>query len=181
MSISSHTGLANTLQGPGPSYGRNPPMHHSPSNEEYREKRRRITRACDNCKTRKRRCTGEKPCSYCVEHSAQCSYDLPYTRGKQTEPQSTSPANGSGYHADNFKRDTQPQWPRDMLVRTNVQPTISSGENQHSGGLSSRARSPETSTGQYLGPTSAFSVRYDLGTRMTEQAVRCSQWLPHSV
>jgi hypothetical protein len=45
-------------------------------------KRRRVTRACDNCKSRKRRCNGEKPCAYCTEHRALCTYDAPYTRGK---------------------------------------------------------------------------------------------------
>ena len=28
-------------------------------------KRQKVTRACDSCKTRKRRCTGELPCSSC--------------------------------------------------------------------------------------------------------------------
>lgn len=164
MSISStHTGLANPLQGQGqvPSYGHHPSMQ-SPTNDDYRGKRRRVTRACDNCKSRKRRCTGEKPCTYCIEHAAQCSYDLPYTRGRQTEPQSTSPAHGSGQYSDNVKSDSQPQWPRDMLSRTNIAQPTGSNEVQHSGGLSSRARSPVAPSGQYLGPTSAFSVGRDL-------------------
>ena len=49
-------------------------------------KRRKVTRACDRCKRRKRRCDGELPCSVCVSSLADCAYDAPYTRGKAIEP-----------------------------------------------------------------------------------------------
>lgn len=35
-------------------------------------KRRKVTRACDHCKSRKRRCTGECPCPNCVRQKVQC-------------------------------------------------------------------------------------------------------------
>ena len=45
-------------------------------------KRQKVTRACDNCKSRKRRCTGETPCPTCARHNIACTYDALYTRGR---------------------------------------------------------------------------------------------------
>jgi len=143
-------------------------------------KRRRVTRACDNCKSRKRRCDGEKPCAYCTEHRALCTYDAPYTRGRpdlQTAALSdntrqTSPRRLSRWrpHSDrnsvtlstNLSEDTSstprtnsrwPQVPLDQTQNATVE----------DGAQSSRARSPiggegVAPMGQYLGPASPFSV-----------------------
>ncbi|EFW99074.1 nonribosomal peptide synthetase-like protein [Grosmannia clavigera kw1407] len=46
------------------------------------ELRRRVTRACDRCKRRKVRCTGDKPCLHCTEAKSTCTYDLTYGRGR---------------------------------------------------------------------------------------------------
>ena len=42
-------------------------VHALPQNETPQRgaKRQKVTRACDSCKARKRRCTGELPCSLC--------------------------------------------------------------------------------------------------------------------
>lgn len=49
-------------------------------------KRQKVTRACDACKSRKRRCTGELPCSLCFNNGAECTYTAAYTRGRLVEP-----------------------------------------------------------------------------------------------
>lgn len=49
-------------------------------------KRRRITRACDLCKSRKRRCTGDVPCLSCIGSGARCTYLTSYNRGKTSAP-----------------------------------------------------------------------------------------------
>lgn len=43
--------------------------------------RPRVTRACDNCKSRKMRCTGKKPCAHCIKMGKTCEYKAKYTRG----------------------------------------------------------------------------------------------------
>ncbi|CEL03687.1 Putative Finger protein [Aspergillus calidoustus] len=48
-----------------------------------RSGRIRVTRACDRCKKRKVRCTGQRPCHVCIEASTTCSYNASYTRGRQ--------------------------------------------------------------------------------------------------
>jgi hypothetical protein len=145
-------------------------------------KRRRVTRACDNCKSRKRRCDGEKPCAYCTEHRALCTYDAPYTRGRPNSisdgAQEPSPKRVARWrpHGDessvtlstNLSTDTlvtspfpratnNPRWPQVPLDQAQT----SAMENDDRGGAqSSRARSPVGGEGAYLGPASLFSVSH---------------------
>lgn len=148
----------------------------------FSSKRRRVTRACDNCKSRKRRCDGEKPCAYCTEHRALCTYDAPYTRGRpdlqSAASSETSPKRVPRWrpHGDensvtlstnlsaeslvtsSFSR-TIPRWPQVPLDQ--AQTSIMDSDDR-GGAQSSRARSPigGEGTGQYLGPASLFSVSH---------------------
>ncbi|KAM3415368.1 hypothetical protein BST61_g8895 [Cercospora zeina] len=65
----------------------------SPAYQRREKRRQKVTRACDNCKSRKRRCTGELPCSTCHATGAHCTYRSRYTRGRLVAPQ---PANYTG-------------------------------------------------------------------------------------
>jgi hypothetical protein len=146
----------------------------------FTNKRRRVTRACDNCKSRKRRCNGEKPCAYCTEHRALCTYDAPYTRGRpdlqSAAPQQTSPTGLSRWrpHGDGSSVTLSTNLSTDTLVnpslsRTNSRwPQVPLDQAQTStmeiddrgGAQSSRARSPVGGEGAYLGPASLFSVSH---------------------
>lgn len=154
-------------------------------------KRRRVTRACDNCKSRKRRCDGEKPCAYCTEHRAICTYDAPYTRGKpesHTIPSSREEAVSPGLsrwpqsgrnslaQTATLPKDVPAsphdasRWQRDAL---NQAASTTVDDDDRAGTQSSRARSPiggegAAPMGQYLGPTSPFSVCYLLHIRQTD-------------
>ena len=44
-------------------------------------KRQKVTRACDACKSKKKRCTGEQPCVPCLRARAKCTYEARYNRG----------------------------------------------------------------------------------------------------
>ncbi|RLV90094.1 Activator of stress protein [Spathaspora sp. JA1] len=46
-------------------------------------KRRRVTRACDNCRQKKVKCDGKQPCIHCTVYSYKCSYDQPNIRNKR--------------------------------------------------------------------------------------------------
>ncbi|KAK5120221.1 hypothetical protein LTR85_006427 [Meristemomyces frigidus] len=54
-----------------------------------RPKVTKVTRACDRCKARKRRCDGELPCSVCSATGSQCTYNASYTRGKLVTPRAS--------------------------------------------------------------------------------------------
>ncbi|KAJ0423359.1 hypothetical protein BJY00DRAFT_321982 [Aspergillus carlsbadensis] len=56
---------------------------HSSEPWSRRSARIRVTRACDRCKKRKVRCTGQRPCHVCMEASVTCSYNASYTRGRR--------------------------------------------------------------------------------------------------
>lgn len=157
-------------------------------------KRRRVTRACDNCKSRKRRCNGEKPCAYCTEHRALCTYDAPYTRGKSDNvaapvsrdahksPRGLSQwphlsrhsvASRSSQNRDiSTSSHNSSPWPRSSLIQP-AAAAAAAEDDERTGAQSSRARSPiggegAAPMGQYLGPTSPFSVGGHLSSRQIE-------------
>lgn len=47
------------------------------------QKRRRVTRACDNCRLKKVKCDGKQPCIHCTVYSYNCTYDRPNVRNKK--------------------------------------------------------------------------------------------------
>lgn len=69
-------------------------------------KRRRVTRACDECRKKKVKCDGQQPCIHCTVYSYECTYNQPTKRSNISastqSPQSANqqrphgPSNGSG-------------------------------------------------------------------------------------
>lgn len=55
-------------------------------NEQSFPKIRKVTRACDACKLKKARCTGDQPCAKCSARGIECLYHASYTRGTKTTP-----------------------------------------------------------------------------------------------
>ncbi|KAL4918622.1 hypothetical protein BDW62DRAFT_217568 [Aspergillus aurantiobrunneus] len=53
-----------------------------PTKRRCVKERVRVTRACDNCKKKKLRCTGTLPCTLCQRSQWKCEYTAGYTRGK---------------------------------------------------------------------------------------------------
>ncbi|KAJ4993425.1 fungal specific transcription factor domain-containing protein [Stagonosporopsis vannaccii] len=46
----------------------------------------KVTRACDICKAKKAKCSGEQPCRTCNRRGLDCRYDAVYARGKAPVP-----------------------------------------------------------------------------------------------
>ncbi|KAL2797846.1 fungal-specific transcription factor domain-containing protein [Aspergillus keveii] len=61
------------------------PRRRSNSGQRLR-KLRKITRACDACKAKKKACTGTIPCGPCVRRKADCTYNTTYNRGAAVTP-----------------------------------------------------------------------------------------------
>lgn len=49
-------------------------------------KLRKVSRACDFCKSRKAKCSGDQPCTKCLAKGVACLYDAKYTRGRPPTP-----------------------------------------------------------------------------------------------
>lgn len=50
------------------------------------QERARVTRACDQCKRQKIRCTGSQPCEVCIRKRETCTYEASYSRGRPPSP-----------------------------------------------------------------------------------------------
>ncbi|CAK7274455.1 Gypsy retrotransposon integrase-like protein 1 [Sporothrix epigloea] len=50
-------------------------------------KRRRVTRACDECRRKKIKCDGRQPCTHCSVYTYECTYDKPSNRRRNPAPQ----------------------------------------------------------------------------------------------
>ncbi|KAJ5085482.1 hypothetical protein N7532_010253 [Penicillium argentinense] len=95
-------------------------------------KRVKVTRACDTCKSRKKACTGDIPCQFCVRSNLRCSYKVPYHRGSATTPLPSAPGG-------------------------NV-PRLASTPSIPTSAMSASTPDPESVVGaQYRGPASAHS------------------------
>lgn len=50
------------------------------------QKRRRVTRACDECRKKKIKCDGKQPCTHCTVYSYACTFDQPSNRRRNPAP-----------------------------------------------------------------------------------------------
>ncbi|KAL7808402.1 fungal-specific transcription factor domain-containing protein [Trichoderma gracile] len=60
-------------------------------------KTRKVSRACDYCKFRKAKCTGDRPCAKCIARGQNCLYEARYTRGLPPTPPPSSDINHRRY------------------------------------------------------------------------------------
>jgi hypothetical protein len=61
-----------------------------PTHEGPAPKLRKVTRACDACKAKKKACTGTLPCGPCVRRKVDCTYNTTYNRGVAVSPPSSA-------------------------------------------------------------------------------------------
>lgn len=74
--------VAPTPRGPG-----NRTSSTDKADEDHRPRKvRKVSRACDFCKSRKARCSGDQPCAKCVAKGIPCVYNAQYTRGRPPTP-----------------------------------------------------------------------------------------------
>ncbi|KEQ90329.1 hypothetical protein AUEXF2481DRAFT_84004 [Aureobasidium subglaciale EXF-2481] len=115
-------------------------------------KRRKVQRACDNCKSRKRKCSGEQPCPLCVSQGLICTFVSPHGR-QQELPHSSNFLLGASYPC--LDPSAQSQWSAESVSARRPLAGYAPNTNE-----TSRAASPNgegiTPAG-YQGPTSTFS------------------------
>ncbi|KAI4833711.1 hypothetical protein E4T44_09265, partial [Aureobasidium sp. EXF-8845] len=113
-------------------------------------KRRKVQRACDSCKSRKRKCSGEQPCPLCVSQGLICTYISPHGRHQAPQAVDNLAIGVPSYH---LSTNPHSQWPGETLSVSRPGDAFNTND-------TSRAASPDgegiTPAG-YQGPTSTFS------------------------
>ncbi|CCF60235.1 hypothetical protein KAFR_0J01710 [Kazachstania africana CBS 2517] len=64
-----------------------------PEQQQQQVKRRRVTRACDECRKKKVKCDGQQPCIHCTVYSYECTYNQPSKRTNSSVTGSMSATN----------------------------------------------------------------------------------------
>ncbi|KAL5342843.1 fungal-specific transcription factor domain-containing protein [Aspergillus crustosus] len=118
---------------------RDAPSSRSASDTRQR-KLRKVTRACDDCKSKKKACTGTIPCGPCVRRKLNCTYNTTYHRGAAVTPPPSS-------------SHQRPDSPTPTSQQT-TQETDSEAVTPY--GLPERRPATDVAD-QYWGPTSAHS------------------------
>ncbi|CZT49777.1 related to transcriptional activator Mut3p [Rhynchosporium secalis] len=72
------------------------------------QKRRRVTRACDECRRKKIKCDGKQPCTHCTVYSYDCTYDQPSNRRRNPAPQYIEALETRLHRAENLLRSVLP-------------------------------------------------------------------------
>lgn len=114
----------------------------------------KVTRACDVCKARKSKCSGDQPCESCIRRGLTCQYEAIYLRGKVVSPRPSGPAAASPQ-----RTTTAPGYTHAIL---SVAPSMAVGSNHmHRVGEEteppSRASPGLEIAGQYSDSTSGLS------------------------
>jgi hypothetical protein len=165
----------------------------------HRRKKRKVTRACDSCRKKKKACNGEQPCSTCWVNKLSCSYLTSYTRGRATAPpvrplneelSSIASVSTIGSGTIEHQVDSQADEPAPTVLRlSSVGDTLQSDEDSSvrhiihhdmnpilpqsaiESALPSRRQSPDAVAvaGQYLGPSSAHSFLTAAWKRLFDQ------------
>ncbi|XP_044717535.1 fungal specific transcription factor domain-containing protein [Hirsutella rhossiliensis] len=85
------------------------------------QKRRRVTRACDECRRKKIKCDGKQPCTHCSVYSYECTYDKPSNRRRNPAPQYIEALENRLQRAENMLRKFMPDVD---LADPNLDPAI---------------------------------------------------------
>jgi hypothetical protein len=121
------------------------------------QKRRRVTRACDECRRKKIKCDGKQPCTHCSVYSYECTYDKPSNRRRNPAPQYIEALEGRLQRAETLLRKFMPDVD---LADPNLDPAIqqefSNREKQRSGqNGKQRSSQPSSSGGSDPNPNEA--------------------------
>jgi len=147
----SHSAMSNTPSNTAVPQKRS--LDVAPGTSNTRQRLVKVTRACDVCKARKSKCSGDQPCASCIRRGLTCQYEAVYLRGKVVSPRPSGPAVASPQRTMSV-----PGYPHAIL---SVAPSMAVGSNHRVGEETeppSRA-SPglEIAAGQYSDSTSGLS------------------------
>jgi hypothetical protein len=151
--------------------------------DDQRGHRAKVTRACDICKSKKSKCSGDQPCVSCHSRGLLCRYNAVYSRGKAPRPRrvehkglpnppslvhSRSQSADEPFGVESGISDTlEHQRPHDesliMLQSTSEEPNEQRVQDVPSG----RASPGLEVAGQFLDPTSGLSFLHRVWRRIS--------------
>ncbi|CDO95548.1 unnamed protein product [Kluyveromyces dobzhanskii CBS 2104] len=83
---------------------------------ELQNKRRRVTRACDECRKKKVKCDGKQPCIHCTVYNYDCTYNQPTRRAVTSTNSSNSVvSSGAGISSGSGKKPSVSSLPSDAF------------------------------------------------------------------
>ncbi|MCJ1400972.1 hypothetical protein MMC11_004183 [Xylographa trunciseda] len=114
------------------------------------QKRRRVTRACDECRRKKIKCDGKQPCTHCTVYSYECTYDQPSNRRRNPAPQYIEAIENRLHKAETLLRTVLPDVDLDdpklpnaispnLHLSASSKPRIQGGTGARSAGTASTA------------------------------------------
>ncbi|KAF1848175.1 uncharacterized protein K460DRAFT_403470 [Cucurbitaria berberidis CBS 394.84] len=136
----------------------------------------KVTRACDTCKARKSKCSGEQPCESCNRRGLLCQYEAVYSRGKAPTPRRTA---GTAPHRASVAPVNPPpisgsaaSIPEPIISRMDPLPSLAprARETEANHDVSSRASPGLEVAGQYADPTSGLSFLHRAWRRISNNA-----------
>ncbi|KAI6403827.1 hypothetical protein MCOR23_003362 [Pyricularia oryzae] len=131
-------------------------------------KARKVSRACDYCKTRKAKCSGTQPCDKCIQRGRPCQYDAKYSRGRPPTPPQSSTLSTSAPVVD-------PASPRPTSEFEIRQPRVHPGSHPgtNAGSVPASRASPEHAMaeiqGQVFDTTSGVTFLHRASRRLARQ------------
>ncbi|CAI6085504.1 unnamed protein product [Clonostachys chloroleuca] len=115
------------------------------------QKRRRVTRACDECRRKKIKCDGKQPCTHCSVYSYECTYDKPSNRRRNPAPQYIEALEGRLQRAETLLRKFMPDVD---LADPNLDPAV---QQEFHNREQARARAAKQQPGHHSVPSTSSS------------------------
>lgn len=144
------------------------------SPEAIPRKKGKVSRACDFCKFRKAKCSGDQPCAKCISRGRVCLYEARYTRGMPPTP---PPSSGVSQRQSVGGSGTSPTEASATAFipssgRTSADDITLDGPAQQPGGRVAPSRgSPELGMaeiqGQVFDPTSSLAFLHRASRRLS--------------
>lgn len=137
----------------------------------------KVTRACDICKAKKSKCSGEQPCETCSRRDLDCQYETAYFRGRAPVPRRTQRSPIECTPPAALTSVPQPSYQQPHLYQIHVDyayDRMNPNQEAHADPnqipeVPSRASPALEVAGQYTDPTSGLSFLHRAWRKMTNK------------
>ncbi|SCV05455.1 LANO_0H07866g1_1 [Lachancea nothofagi CBS 11611] len=97
---------------------------------DTQNKRRRVTRACDECRKKKVKCDGQQPCIHCTVYSYECTYNQPSKRVSTQQPATGTPVSTGPLKSQDSGAPVSASFPRPQRSNSSLTRTYRNAQMQ---------------------------------------------------